>query len=403
MLRKWFESSKFDDVKSMPLKDGLKANYLAFPQNDGIPTTPIVILGGAFQKFVSFKKEVELLTKYFPVILVDLPGQGCNDVLGAELDFFGLAKTLKEFLDLLEIEKVIPIALSYGSAIGASFASTYPHRTEKLILGGTTPELRTSVRYLLEASLRAIEEGRNNDFATGVILNLINYSKRKVTKLPSMLIRGFHKSLLSLEENDFIRYRANTERLLRLNGFNVHIPVPTLVLAGELDNFTTPSECQQIANMADEAKLWIVKNADHLAPFMKKEVMVESYLDFIFDRSPNPENIGPIDHKLPLPHHLVRMEDRIKVHLGAKVNSQKAEVIDINCYGARIKTALKLAEGQTIMIDLDGGPSLEGIVIHVHPQAVSVVFKRYKLKEFQEFEHYIEDLARSHSVHLDIF
>lgn len=376
----------------MPLKNGLQANYFAFPKADGTSATPIVILGGAFQKFVSFKKEVELLSKHFPVILVDLPGQGCNDALGAELDFFGLARTLKEFLDNLDIEKVIPIALSYGSAIGASFASLYPHRVEKLILGGTTPKLRTSVRYLLEASLRAIEEGRNGDFATGVILNLINYSKRHETKLPSMLIRGFHKSLLSLEGNDFIRYRANTERLLRLNGFDVLIDVPTLVLAGELDNFTTPSECQIIANMSSNSKLWIVKNADHLAPFMKKEAMVQSYLDFIFNRSPNPQDIEPVDAKAPLPMHLVRMQERIEVNLDAVINHHLGKIFDINCYGAKLKTDEVFQSGQTIEIEIKNGPNLEGIVIESNEEHSRVVFKRYKLKEFQDFELYLEDL-----------
>ncbi|PIP95500.1 MAG: hypothetical protein COW00_15295 [Bdellovibrio sp. CG12_big_fil_rev_8_21_14_0_65_39_13] len=401
MFLKWFETPKFDVPQIVKVKHGLQVNYLAFPcKNSKLQLAPVVLLGGAFQKFISFKKEVDMLSEYFPVILVDLPGQGSNDTLGAELDFFGMAKVLKEFLDILEIEKVTPIALSYGSAIGASFAHLYPHRTEKLILGGTTPELRTSVRYLLDASLRAIEEGRNQDFATGVILNLINYSKRNVTKLPGMLIRGFHKSLLSLEGADFIRYRANTSRLLRLNGFNVTLSVPTLVLAGELDNFTTPSECQQIARMSNQAKLWIVKGADHLAPFMKKEAMVESYLDFLFDRNPNPEYMFEIDHLQPLPHYLVRMEERIPVELNAFINGHAAKIIDINCYGARIETSLDLYPGQTLALQIKNGPGLEAIVIHHHENGISCVFKRYKLKEFQEFEKYITSLnPQNHDVH----
>lgn len=402
MFLKWFETPKFDVPHIVPVKEGLKVNYLAFPcKNSNSQLPPIVLLGGAFQKFISFKKEVELLTEHFPVLLVDLPGQGSNDTLGADLDFFGMAEVLKEFLDLLDIEKVTPIALSYGSAIGACFAHLYPHRTDKLILGGTTPELRTSVRYLLDASLRAIEEGRNQDFATGVILNLINYSKRNITKLPGMLIRGFHKSLLSLEGGDFIRYRANTSRLLRLNGFNVTLTVPTLVLAGELDNFTTPSECQQIAKMSNQSKMWIVRNADHLAPFMKKEAMIESYLDFLFERKPNPEHMFEIDHLQPLPHHLVRMEERVHVHMKALINNQESTIIDINCYGARIETTLDLNPGQTLAIKVENGPDLEAIVIHHHDNGISCVFKRYKLKEFQEFEKYIASLThRNHDAQL---
>ena len=58
--------------------DGWKIEYMAIADPKTIHKTPIVIVGGAFQNFNSYKYCVEQLFESGPVILIDLPSMGAN-------------------------------------------------------------------------------------------------------------------------------------------------------------------------------------------------------------------------------------------------------------------------------------------------------------------------------------
>ena len=58
--------------------DGWKIEYMAIADPKTIYNTPIVIVGGAFQNFNSYKYCVEQLFESGPVILIDLPSMGAN-------------------------------------------------------------------------------------------------------------------------------------------------------------------------------------------------------------------------------------------------------------------------------------------------------------------------------------
>ncbi len=58
--------------------DGWKVEYMAIAQPETIHRTPIVIIGGAFQNFNSYKYCVEQLFAAGPIILIDIPSMGSN-------------------------------------------------------------------------------------------------------------------------------------------------------------------------------------------------------------------------------------------------------------------------------------------------------------------------------------
>ncbi len=260
---------------------GWQINYLCFNLDKHIGVPPIVFLGGAFQKFSSFRHEVSVLSEHFPVILVDLPGQGNNEQDAQCLGFEDLAILLKDFLNALSIDRITPLALSYGSAIGLNFAHFYPERTYKLILGGTTSELRPSVRYLLEESLEALSRKDYKSFSAGVVLNLMNYSKRSQLPYGELLAKKLYNGMCKLTDNERNRYLHNTQRLLDLKSMKKESQCETLVLAGEFDNFTTPFESFSVAKECDNSVFVVVRGADHLAPYQKKSVVTDLFLEFL--------------------------------------------------------------------------------------------------------------------------
>ncbi len=407
-----FSNIDLQNPDCIELKSGWKVNYLclsldkAKTQPDGTPgIAPLVILGGAFQKFHSFKKEVEALCLDMPVVLVDLPGQGSNDQLGENLNFADYADILKEFLDSQNIDKIVPIALSYGSAIGFTFAAQYPERAHRLILGGTTPKLRKSVRILLEESIQAMNEGRMKDFSTGVILNLFNYSQRKRTKVPRLLIRGFHKSLMNLSEEDKKRYLVNTTRLLNLDGLGDKAPqCETLVIAGEFDNFTTPTECLEVANRCDKRIVGILRNCDHLAPFVKKALMIDTYRNFAL-HGVLVENEGisnytrrdiPLEKKILEPRWTYT--GQVKLKCPENTWEHYVNVINLNSYGLCVDLGDKLVSQDKLQNSkiefVSEGFELDTIFFDSSRDGIRGIFKRYDFDTYDKLEQFTERLGQ---------
>ena len=58
--------------------DGWKIEYMAIARPDTLHMRPMVIIGGAFQNFNSYKYCVEQLFDAGPIILIDLPSMGAN-------------------------------------------------------------------------------------------------------------------------------------------------------------------------------------------------------------------------------------------------------------------------------------------------------------------------------------
>lgn len=72
--------------------EGWRVDYLAFSSPENAHKPPLMVVGGAFQNFTSYKYSVERIYQDFPVILIDLPSLGNNDQLGPELGMEELAE-----------------------------------------------------------------------------------------------------------------------------------------------------------------------------------------------------------------------------------------------------------------------------------------------------------------------
>ena len=74
-----------------------RIDYLAFSHPDNAHKPPLLVVGGAFQNFTSYKYCVERIYQDFPVVLVDLPSLGNNTQIAPDLSMEDLADLLYEF------------------------------------------------------------------------------------------------------------------------------------------------------------------------------------------------------------------------------------------------------------------------------------------------------------------
>ncbi len=256
-------------------------HYQAYSSRADDPRQPVLLLGGAFQCFRSFASEVEELLADHPVILLDLPSQGGNLQLAPELSLEALADLIAGFVEELHLPPLMPIGLSYGSALAALFAARHPQHCARLLLAGITAFGRRGARVLLEESLALLAEGRSAEFAHGAVTGLLNPTRSQETGVAPVFRKALLRQLQRLSASDIERYRQNSRRLLDFTGFRDHPVCPTLILAGEYDHFTQPWEHTQFASACAAADCALIHNADHLAQFEQRSACASLYNPFL--------------------------------------------------------------------------------------------------------------------------
>jgi len=276
-----YEANSLKQPATVQMIGRYKIEFHAFCAPGNENNHPVVFLGGAFQSFASFKSEVELVYQTHPVILLDLPSQGSNDQLVPEFELDSFAHLIKDFFDVQEINQVIMVGISYGSAMATIFAAEYPQYMYRLLVSGITCFRRDSLVLLLEDSLRLLSQGEMQAFAATAVSNLINHNRMNETEIGQTYRRLLFRQVARLNENEQHRYAQNTERLLRFGGFKKYPTCPTLVATGEFDNFTLPEENAAFAEQCPDAQFAVIRDADHLSQFERREVTSELFYRFM--------------------------------------------------------------------------------------------------------------------------
>lgn len=270
------------------------------------------MLGSAFQSFRSFAAEVDELLAAHPVILLDLPSQGGNLQLAPELGLEQLADLIAGFAEQLQLPPLMPIGLSYGSALAALFAARHPQRCARLLLAGITAFGRPGARRMLEEGLALLAEGRIGEFAQGALSVLLNPLQLQATGISPVFRKALLRQIQRLSPIEVERYRQNSQRLLAFGGFSRHPQCPTLVLAGEHDHFTQPWEHAHFAAACTSADFVLIHHADHLVQFEQREACAALYRPFLGERPLPMRSAGNTRlHK----EQLLRLEKRCEPRL----------------------------------------------------------------------------------------
>lgn len=326
-----------------------RIDYLAFSHPDNAHKPPLLVVGGAFQNFTSYKYCVERIYQDFPVVLVDLPSLGNNTQIAPDLSMEDLADLLYEFTCQSRLEKVHLMGLSLGSAVASTFAYKYPRATDKLIVAGIVTRPRKSWRMLVEESVRVLEQGRMDEFSQAVVLYLVNYDKMKETGITPTARKLFYRQMKQLSDNERERYKINGRRLLSVEGLLGYPECDTLVTTGEFDSFTLPWENASFAEKCPNAQFTLIKGADHLPQLEKREVSLDLFSTFL--RGESLESVQGIrrfgkgeyqrierrraERLVPCNNHgFVTSESRV----GDRFRFNKpVQVVDINFFGCLIK------------------------------------------------------------------
>ncbi len=402
--------------------DGWKIEYMAIADPSTIHNTPIVIIGGAFQNFSSYKYCVEQFFESGPVILIDLPSMGSNQQItnvdsglsAGTLELPDLSRMLGQWLDIVGVDKVDVVGISLGSVIASFFAQQHSELVEKMILMGVMQETRKSWRMLLEESLMLMKEQRMDEFGQAVILYLVNHAKLDKTRMSPTAKRLFFKQMAEFSATEQERYEINCTRLLRLS----QVPVPqvnTLVACGQYDSFTLPYENAKFALQCPDVQFAMIANADHVPQLQRRKETMTLFTTYL-----KGESIQGLDGIINLTRDQMenmdrRGEERIQVlqpesklthrHLSDVID---VNIVDMNYFGVLLQLDQKEYVEQhprdlaLHLSDKDGEFSIECLIFDCSAQGVRALFKHGSFEVADRLLRYIQAQKQDVMLELDV-
>lgn len=393
--------------------NGWKVEYMAIAQPETAHLTPIVIIGGAFQNFNSYKYCVEQLFRAGPIILIDMPSMGANQQMtnvetgesAGTLELYDLGQMLGDWLDIVGLDKVSVMGMSLGSVVASCLADQRPELIDRMILMGVMQKTRKSWRMLLEESLHLMKEQRMDEFGQAVILYLVNHAKMEQTRMSPTAKRLFYRQMADFTATEQDRYDVNCNRLLRLT----NVPIPqckVLVACGQYDSFTLPHENANFALQCPNMEFAMIANADHVPQLQRRKETMNLFATFLSD-----ESIQDLDGIIPMTRAQLltmerRGEARIRVqnpqsHLQYRHSDLKiaTHIVDLNFFGVLLDfenaaLAAQAAQFERDMAlelqDEEGSFSIECLIFESQGQQLRALFKHGSFEVAERLLRYVE-------------
>ena len=238
----------------------------------------ITFVHGAGGSSAIWYKQIRFFMPYFNVLVLDLRGHGKSPKGNQthHYTFKDIAKEVVDVLDHLAIQKTHMVGISLGTIIIREIAELFPHKVDKLVLGGA----------ILNFNLRGKILMKIGDWSKSVLPYMFLYKIFSFVILP----RKNHKEARTLFVNEakklaqkeFVRWYKLTASVNKILKLHRDIPVshPTLYVMGSEDYmFLEP--IRQVIKNQHRAVLEIIEDCGHVVNFEKPTVFNQKVLTYL--------------------------------------------------------------------------------------------------------------------------
>lgn len=244
-------------------------------QGQGVP---VLLVHGFPLSGEVWQQQIEALHDTFQIIAPDLRGFGRSEVSEGPSRMETFASDLAALLDTLNINQVVIGGVSMGGYITFAFLRHYPERVRGLILANTraTPDT-DEARANRETTAQMVEAQGAGAIAEKMLPNLLAPSEARSsdrhTLLRSIIERNAPAGIAAALRG--MALRPDSSDLLP------HITVPTLVIAGDQDVLTPPSEMHRLHAAIPESRLVELAGAGHVSNIDQPERFNAALRDFL--------------------------------------------------------------------------------------------------------------------------
>lgn len=208
-----------------------------------------------------YAEQAEALAKTARVVTFDAPGVGNSEP--GEISINGLADLAVGLLDAMQIKTAVVGGVSMGGYGAMAFARRYPDRLRGLVLADTraaadSDEGRAGRRALADLALEKGPAAVAEQMLPRVLGASTLKRRRKVVDRVRGMIEATPAPTIAALSLALGEREDSTQGL-------ADIRVPTLVVTGEEDAITPPSEAREWGALIPDSRIVEINEAGHLA------------------------------------------------------------------------------------------------------------------------------------------
>ncbi|SFN49704.1 alpha/beta fold hydrolase [Xenorhabdus japonica] len=243
---------------------------------------PKLIIAGGFQDMYSLPHLEYLLKDDGPLIMVDLPGTGSADNIPDNESFEFLAECARHVLDVLSLQTINLIGISYGGSTALEFAYRWPERINKAVLIGVALTQPPHIQDRLNTALQLLSEGKYDESIEKIISSILCLEPGTDILGKDTTYRLLKTTLQESTQQQGERYESLQTRLLnqkkyeRADNFNK----PMLFTTGEYDIITPPENVKYCASIFPNSTFTTIKKSDHLVMVERPDVLADLLIRF---------------------------------------------------------------------------------------------------------------------------
>ena len=225
---------------------------------------PLIFLHGGLESADAWSNQVPIFSQQYRVVTPDSRGQGRTTDSDAPISYKLMGEDTVRLMDYLGIDSAYIVGWSDGAVTGIELAIHHPDRVKALVAYGAN----MTHDGLTDNLLGWIRDTPGADWVDGLEEDYKNMSPQP-DRLPTIMEKI---RLMWLTQPDY-----TAEEL-------ASIKVPTLILAGENDEFVRADQPQLLANAIPNAELVIFPDVGHYALTEKPDEWNKVVLDFLKDK-----------------------------------------------------------------------------------------------------------------------
>jgi pimeloyl-ACP methyl ester carboxylesterase len=239
----------------------------------------IVLLHGYLESSEVWNGFKDKLASEFRVISLDLPGHGLSDIFGDTHSMEFMATVVKEFLDMMDINKAFITGHSMGGYVTLAFLELFHDYLSGYCLFHSQPFADS--KEALEKRSREIvivKTGKKHLMYPENVIKM--FAPSNLDKYSEALQRS--NDIASQIPGDGIIsvLRGMMERPSRLEVMEKG-RVPCLWILGSLDSYIPCDDIRKKVNLPANARVVVLKNSGHLGFIEEEELSVKIIIDFV--------------------------------------------------------------------------------------------------------------------------
>ena len=240
---------------------------------DDAPT--LLLINSLGTNMHMWDQQVEQLSPVLRIVRYDSRGHGSSDVPAGPYTLEQLGSDLLALLNTLQIEQAHICGLSLGGIVALWLAITYPDRVAHAVFANTAARIGTEESW--DARIDTVKAGGIAAIHDAVIARFLSAKFREHNPAMTQQISDMVKATDPVGYNGSCAALRNADLRTRVNA----IRVPSLIIAGALDESTPPSQAHELHAAITGSQLIIFDEVAHLSNIERPKEFSQYVLHFL--------------------------------------------------------------------------------------------------------------------------